>query len=171
MQKVLRNTPPPQKKSPETLENTRPPEEYTDAVVKNYNERYKALFGIDGAKARLQSVRQDSFKPEMAHVTLAEDILDDKGKIVSTIQRSAKITREAYPRAVVIVKRDKGETPYVTWGKVEEAAGLEKGELVGDFGLSTTATKAVYKISPMSLNHYGEVRVKFEYEEEAPVGP
>lgn len=166
MQKILRNVPPAQKIVPGTLENTRAPSEYQEAVVANYNSRYKKLFGIDAAKAKLISVHQDSFKPWLATVALGEDIYDEKGNLVTTIQRSTTIERTEFNKGQVTVAREKDETPYQTWKKVEEAAGLEENELVADLLLKPNAETAIYKVANDSLNWYGEVRVKFTYKED-----
>lgn len=164
MQKVIRNPIPQQKKVPATLENTRPLEDYKLPVVNNFNERYKKLFSIDAAKAKLISVRQDSFRKEIAHVVLGEDIYDDKGKYLTTNQRSAKIERQDFNKGLIKVKRTAGESAYVTWQKVEVAAGLEPGELVAKMDLKSNAPTAVYELNELSLNWYGVVRVAFEYE-------
>lgn len=163
MKKILRNVPTVQKKVPGTLENTRPPADYKDAVIKNYNERYSKLFAIDAAKAFLIGVRQNSFKPWLATATIGENIYDTEGKLLTVNQRSTEITRQEYNKYNIVVTRAEGESPYETWKKVETAAGLEPGELEAILNLPNNATKATYKVAPLSLNWYGEVRVKFEY--------
>lgn len=170
MQKVVVDSTLKNKITPDTLENTRDPSEYKAAVVKNHNDRYKAMWTIDPAKARVISVRQDSFKPWMAHVVLGEDILDADGKVTAVNQQSAKITRQEFEKKTLVVKRVKGETAYTTWQKVETAAGFEAGGLMPNLTIRPNEFTTVYEINPLDLNYYGQVRVKFEYEE-APVGP
>lgn len=165
MQKILRNVPPLQKIVPNTLENTRPPEDYKDAVVTNFNNRYKSLFSIDPAKAKLVSVRQDSFKPWLATVVLSEEIYDEAGKLLTTNQRSTQIERVAYNKGQLTVTRAKDETPFETWKKVETAGDFEENELDALLLLKPNAPDAIYSIAKNSLNWYGQVRVKFEYEE------
>ena len=166
MHKVLRNIPPAQKTNPESLENTRDPSEYKPAIVKDFNDRYKRMFSIDKAKAKLVSVRQDSFQEQIAHVVLGEDIFDEHGKFLTMEQRSTTIERKAYTAGTVTVKRTPGESAYATWRKVEAATGFEENELMANLSITSTAHSAVYKVNELSLNWYGEVRVKFEYEEE-----
>lgn len=166
MHKILRNVPPAQKIAPGTLENTRAPSEYRDATVKAFNDRYDKLFSIDPAKAKLISVRQDSFKPWLATVVLGEDIFDDKGKLVATAQRSTQIERTEFNKGLITVEREKDETPYQTWKKVETAAGLEDNELDAQLLIKPNAETATYQVAKNSLNWYGEVRVKFAYKKE-----
>ena len=161
MRKIQRNVPSAQKTNPASLENTRDPQEYKAATVKAYNDRYKSMWSIDAAKAKLISVRQNSFKKWLATVVLGEDIFDSEGNYVTTHQRSAEITREELNRGVLTVTRMPGETPFETWHKVEAAAGLEENELVAQLLLKDDARSAVYEVSPMSLNYYGTLRVKF----------
>lgn len=163
MRKILRNVPTPNKTNPESLENTRDPNEYKAALVAAHNARYKDVFNIDPAKAKLVSVRQNSFKPWLATAVLGEDIYDDEGKFVTTKQHSCEITRQEFAQGLVTVTRSEGETPYETWKKVETAAGLEDNELVAQLLIKDDAQNAIYPVSPNSLNYYGQVRVKFEY--------
>lgn len=168
MKKIQRNVPPKQKISPATLENTREPVEYTDAVVEDYNDRYSTVFKIDPAKAKLVSVRQDSFKPWLAHVQLGEDIFDEDGEFQTTKKYSTIIQRQEFNKGTIRVTRTKDEDAYVTWKKVEKAAGLQDNELEALLGLGHNAVEAVYKVAKNSLNWYGEVRVRFDYEEVTP---
>lgn len=163
MRKILRNEPTPQKTNPDLLENTRDPQEYKPATVKSYNDRYKNLWTIDPAKAKVMSVHQNTFKPWLATVALGEDIYGADGKFIATRQQSTTITREKYTSIPIVVTRAKDETPYQTWKKVEQAAGLEENELVAQLNISANQHTAIYPINKMSLNHYGEVRVRFEY--------
>ncbi len=163
MQKISRNTPTAQSFGPNSLENTRPPSDYKAAVIADYNGRYGSAFTIDPAKARLMKIRQDSFKPWLAHVTLGEDITDEHGVFVTTKQRTAIIERQEFNKGLITVTRAPGETPYATWKKVEAAAGLEAGELVAKLDLHAKEQTTIYQVSNESLNWYGEVRVKFNY--------
>lgn len=160
MRKILRNMPPKQKITPDTLDNQRPPNDYRAATVKAFNARYENVFNIDAAKARLIDVHQNSFKPWLATAVLGEDIFDEQGKFVTTQQRSTGIERQAFNKGLVEVIRLPEDTPYQVWKKAEIAAGLEPGELEANLLLHPKATKAVYKISKLSLNWYGEVTVK-----------
>lgn len=163
MRKILRNAPTPNKTNPDSLENTRDPAEYKDALVKARNGRYKDIWTIDPAKAKIVNVRQNSFKPWMAKVHVGEDVLDAEGKVVGTRQMSTDIERKEFPVGTLEVERAVGETPYDTWRKVETAAGLEENELVGQLTLTENQHSAVYQIDKLSLNWYGEVKVKFKY--------
>lgn len=160
MRKILRNEPPAQMVVPGTLLNQRPPSDYKAATVASFNNRYKNIFSIDPAKARLISVRQNTFKPWLATVVLGEDIFDVNGKFVSTKQRSTEIERQAFNKGIIEVIRAEGDTPYQLWKKAETAAGLEENELDANLLVGPKDTKVVYKISQNSLNWYGEVIVK-----------
>lgn len=163
MYNIQRNTPSKEMITPENLENTRPAKEYIDAVVANYNKRYQSVFGIDATKARLADVRQNSFKPWEAVVTLEEDIKDGTGKIIKVNRRSTTITRQELNLPILIVERVKGETAYATLQKVTTEAGLEAGELTGNLDLHSNANGATYVVNHMSLNYYGIVNVRFTY--------
>lgn len=165
MQKILRNVPPLQKIVPGTLENTRPPSDYQPAAVKAYNDRYKGLWAIDAAKAKLISVRQISTKPWLANVILGEDIYGADGKFLTTKQMNTQIERQEWAGNQLTIERVIGETPFETWKKVEAAAGLEENELVADLLLPPNAQSTIYPIATMSLNYYGNVRVRFTYKE------
>lgn len=160
MRKILRNEPPAQKVTPETLENQRPPSDYKAAVISAFNDRYKNVFSIDAAKARLIDIHQNSFKPWLATAVLGEDIFDEHGKFITTHQRSTVIERQAFNKGVVEVVRNPEDSPYQVWKKAEIAAGLVAGELEANLLLDAKTTKTVYKISKLSLNWYGEVTVK-----------
>lgn len=160
MRKILRNEPPLVKTTPATISNQRPPSDYKDAVVTAFNNRYKNIFNIDPAKARLISVRQNSFKPWLATVVLGEDIYNVEGKFLTTKQRSTEIERQEFNKGIVEVIRNENDTPFQLWKKAETAAGLEENELEANLLISPNATKVVYKISNNSLNWYGEVVVK-----------
>lgn len=161
MRKILRNPVPTAKITPDTLENQRPPSDYKNAVVTSFNNRYNNIFTIDPAKARLISVRQNSFKPWLATVVLGEDIFDTNGKLITTKHLSTEIERQEFNKGVIEVIRADSDTPFQLWKKAEVAAGLEENELVANLLLHPNAVTAVYKISDNSLNWYGEVKVKF----------
>lgn len=161
---IIRNPKSAEKITPETLENQRAPSEYIDAVVATYNNRYKDIFGIDPAKARLHAVKKNSFKPWLADVTLAEDRFVN-GKVVETKYRTHQITRQELVLDILTVERIKGESAYATLQKVTTAAGLEVGELTGNLDLKSDATAATYVVNNLSLNYYGLVNVRFTYKD------